>query len=68
MKKFTLCMLAIGMMASFCLTSNAQTKNLKGDGEVFYLETFDWGNPDDPKGWTAPEGFYFEDPDDLGYN
>ena len=68
MKKFTLFLLVISMAVSFSLSSNAQTNDLKGNGEVFYLETFDWGNPDDPKGWTAPEGFYFEDPDDLGYN
>jgi hypothetical protein len=56
----------MGMMMSFGQSSNAQ--NLKGSGEVFYHTTFDWGNPDDPKGWTAPEGFYFEDPDDTGFN
>ncbi len=67
MKNFTLILLVIGMMMSFGQSSNAQT-SLKGSGEVFYKTTFDWGNPDDPKGWTAPEGFYFEDPLDLGYN
>ena len=68
MKNFTLFLLVIGIAVSFNLPSKAQTNNLKGDGEVFYLETFDWGNPDDPKGWTAPDGFFFEDPDDIGYN
>ncbi len=68
MKNFTLFLLIIGMAASFSLSSNAQTKDLKGSGEVFYHTTFDWGNPDDPKGWTADEGFYFEDPLDNGCN
>ncbi|MFC2132824.1 hypothetical protein ACFLRG_03400, partial [Bacteroidota bacterium] len=26
--------------------------NLKADGDVFWLEEFDWENPDDVKGWT----------------
>jgi len=50
------------------LLSNAAAQGLKGDGEVFFSETFDWGNPDDEKGWTAPEGFYMEDPDGNGFN
>jgi len=66
MKKFTLYLLIFGMAASFSLSSSAQS--LKGSGEVFYSTTFDWGNPDDPKGWTAPEGFYFIDNVDHGYN
>ncbi|MFC2121800.1 T9SS type A sorting domain-containing protein [Bacteroidota bacterium] len=46
-----------------------QNRNLKGDGQVFWEEHFDWGNPDDPKGWTAPEGWLIEDnsADDIGY-
>ena len=67
-KTFTLFLLAAGMTISFSMSANAQTKNLKGSGEAFYHTTFDWANPDDPKGWTAPEGFYFEDPEDNGYN
>ncbi len=46
----------------------AQDPITKGDGEVFYSETFDWGNPDDPKGWTAPPGYYLLDPLDQGTN
>lgn len=66
MKKFLLVLLAIGV---FSFTHGfAQTKGLKGNGEVFYSTTFDWGNPADEKGWTAPDGFYFEDPDDTGFN
>ena len=66
MKKFTLAVLALCLLC----TGNAfsQKSNLKGNGEVFYLETFDWANPDDPRGWTAGEGFSFEDPDDTGFN
>ncbi|MEA1877835.1 MAG: hypothetical protein U9N86_13340, partial [Bacteroidota bacterium] len=65
MKKFTLLLAFLGLMV---FSSNAQTNSLKGNGEVFYSTTFDWGNPDDEKGWTAPEGFYFEDRVDNGYN
>ncbi len=70
MKKFTL---ACGIILFvFCLFSSlslkAQSHDLKGNGEIFYSEEFDWGNPDDPKGWTMPEGYYLEDPDDLGFN
>ena len=67
MKNFTLILLIIGMMMSFGQSSNAQTP-LKGNGEVFYHNSFDWENPDDPKGWTMDEGFYFEDPLDNGFN
>ncbi|MFH0761912.1 MAG: T9SS type A sorting domain-containing protein [Bacteroidota bacterium] len=42
--------------------------SLKGNGQVFFTETFDWENPDDPKGWTAPPGYYMMDPTDNGYN
>ncbi|MBT3243769.1 MAG: T9SS type A sorting domain-containing protein [Bacteroidetes bacterium] len=46
----------------------AQQSALKGTGEVFFTETFDWGNPADEKGWTMPEGYILIDPDDNGYN
>ena len=59
----------------FCLISQAfaqvtqpETPGLKGSGQVFYLETFGWENPADPKGWTPPPGFYMSDPKDIGYN
>ena len=43
--------------------------NFKADGDVFYLEEFDWGNPDDVKGWTLPEGFSIVDlsEEDFGH-
>jgi len=70
MKKITL--IAGAAMILFCFLGSmsviAQSGNLKGNGEVFYSDEFDWGNPDDPKGWTMPEGYYLEDPDDLGFN
>jgi hypothetical protein len=46
----------------------AQTPGTKGNGQVFYSETFGWENPADDKGWTAPAGFYFLDPNDTGTN
>jgi hypothetical protein len=51
----------------------AQVKNtappaVKGNGQVFFLETFGWENPADAKGWTAPAGYYMLDPTDNGYN
>ena len=69
MKKFT--PLVLVLLFAFSVSAQSQkTSNpaLKGNGEVFYYTTFDWENPDDPKGWTAPEGFYMEDPDDNGLN
>jgi hypothetical protein len=68
MRKFTLLLAMLG----FLIGGNSQAQNtsgtLKGSGEVFYYNSFNWGNPDDPKGWTADEGFYMEDPTDTGFN
>lgn len=57
-----------------CLVSQAFTQilqpsahSLKGNGLVFYQETFDWGDPTDPSGWKQPAGFTQEDPNDTGY-
>jgi hypothetical protein len=54
----------------FCIAqlSQAQSNSLKGDGEVFFTETFDWANPSDEKGWTLPEGYTMVDHDDNGFN
>ena len=62
--------MAAVLFAFLVSAQSQQTKNpgLKGSGEVFYETTFDWEDPDDPKGWKAPEGFSFEDPTDNGYN
>ncbi len=64
MKKFTL------LLAFFALVGYtvSQAQSLKGNGEVFYTNTFGWENPDDERGWSLPDGFYFEDPTDNGYN
>ncbi len=48
--------------------THAQTPGTKGNGKVFYSETFGWENTADLKGWTAPAGFYFLDPKDQGTN
>ena len=45
-----------------------ESSKFKGDGEVFYRETFDWGDTTNERGWTLPDGFYFEDPLDNGFN
>jgi hypothetical protein len=39
----------------------AQSGRLKGNGQIFWEEHFNWGNPSDPKGWTAPAGWLIED-------
>ena len=67
MRKFTLLLAMLGLVC----VSFGQTKSqpaTKGDGSVFWTHTFGWGNPADPKGWTAPEGFFMEDPADIGFN
>ena len=66
MRKFYFFLLLSGMLA--VNASYAQAPATKGDGKVFYSETFGWENPADPKGWTAPSGYYFLDPQDQGTN
>jgi hypothetical protein len=70
MKHFLLLLLLCWVfIPSFSQTDkNPGVKGLKGSGEVFYTETFGWANPADPKGWTAPPGYYLLDPDDNGFN
>jgi hypothetical protein len=51
--------------------SNGDTARItgtKGDGKVFYSETFGWEKANGPRGWTAPAGYYFLDPGDQGTN
>jgi hypothetical protein len=48
--------------------ASADAQSVKGNGQVFYSTTFGWENPADDKGWTAPTGFYFLDPQDVGTN
>ncbi len=49
--------------------ATGQDHRLKGNGQIFWEEQFDWGNPSDPKGWTAPAGWVIEDnsTDDNGF-
>jgi len=69
MKKLPTLLLVLCLVSqAFAQVSQPATPGLKGNGQVFYLETFGWGNPADPKGWTAPAGFYMSDPLDIGYN
>ncbi len=51
------------------LTSMGQTHRLKGNGQIFWEEHFNWENQADPKGWTAPAGWIIEDnsTDDNGF-
>jgi len=66
MRKFTLMLALAWLVAVPALQS--QTPVTKGDGSVFFSETFGWENVNDPKGWTAPTGFYMYDPNDNGFN
>lgn len=70
MKKFTLVVILV--VASSLLALQAQQKHvtppLKGDGKVFFYEDFNWGNPNDLKGWTMPAGYKLLDPSDNGFN
>lgn len=70
MKKSTLVFIVL-IMTSLC-GLKAQLKPsspaLKGNGEVFFYEDFNWENVADPKGWTMPAGYKLLDPDDNGFN
>jgi hypothetical protein len=66
MRKFTLLLAIVGLFAA--VSAQAQTPGTKGNGQAFYSETFGWANPADDKGWTAPAGYYFLDPQDIGTN
>ncbi len=66
MRKFTLLLVLVGLIAA--ASTQAQKPGTKGNGQVFYSNTFGWVNPADDKGWTAPAGYYFIDPLDQGTN
>ncbi|MFA6128974.1 MAG: T9SS type A sorting domain-containing protein [Bacteroidales bacterium] len=66
MRKFTLLLALAGLIAA--ASAQGQTPGTKGNGQVFYSETFGWENPADARGWTQAPGFYFLDPTDTGYN
>lgn len=65
MKKILLICLSLFILG----TTFSQEKRLKGDGQIFWEEHFDWEDPTDPKGWKAPEGWIIEDnsSDDNGF-
>jgi len=65
MKKVILIILA----SMTVLAAMSQAHRLKGNGQVFWEEHFNWENPADPKGWTAPSGWKIEDlsTDDNGF-
>jgi len=58
----------ISLCISLFINSAFPQNQLKGNGEVFYHQTFDWEDPDYYLGWKAEEGFIFLDPLDKGYN
>lgn len=66
MRNFHFLLALAGMLAA--TEAQGQTPGTKGNGKVFFTETFGWENPSDPKGWTAPAGYYFLDPNDQGTN
>lgn len=70
MKKILLFLLVSGAIGSGFAQNNQQKDDpaLKGNGEVFFLETFDWADPTNERGWSLPEGYYMEDPTDNGFN
>jgi hypothetical protein len=49
---------------SSSLTQNIPPINtpLKGGGDVFWKEEFNWGDPTMPLGWRLPAGWKLEDP------
>lgn len=41
---------------------------MKGGGDIFWQEAFDWADPASQIGWLLPAGWSWVDPDDIGYN
>jgi hypothetical protein len=68
MKKIALLLSLMGLFADGALQAQKNPSGFKGSGEVFYNETFGWEDPDDPRGWKQPDGYYMEDPTDNGFN
>jgi hypothetical protein len=62
-------LLLLALIGLTGLASFAQTHRLKGNGQIFWEEHFNWENPADDKGWTAPAGWKIEDlsADDNGF-
>ncbi len=45
-----------------------QQNQLKGGGDIFWEEQFDWGDSTSGIGWFLPDGWALEDPTDVGFN
>jgi len=48
--------------------TTVQTKSLKGGGDIFWTEEFNWANSASEIGWLLPQGWTILDPGDIGYN
>jgi len=61
--------LLIGLVIGLSMSAIGQNHNLKGNGQVFWEEHFDWADESNPSGWSLPEGWMIEDNswDDTGY-
>ena len=53
--------LLLALIVFYAFGSFGQTHRLKGNGQIFWQEHFNWENPNDAKGWTAPAGWIIED-------
>ncbi|MEA1875419.1 MAG: hypothetical protein U9N86_01010 [Bacteroidota bacterium] len=60
--------LALVYLVFVSFNSIGQDIPTSGGLEIIYSETFDWENLNDTKGWTMPDGYYMEDPNDTGLN
>ena len=49
-------------------SSQISRKSLKGGGDIFWEEHFDWGDSTSNIGWRLPSDWKILDPTDLGYN
>ncbi len=45
---------------------NFQSGSLKGSGEVFWQTSFNWADPNEPRGWSLPAGWEIKDISDNG--
>ncbi|MBT3245170.1 MAG: hypothetical protein HN352_18645, partial [Bacteroidetes bacterium] len=52
MKKRITLLSALLIIFCFGTTSHAQQKSLKGSGEIFFSQDFDWADPTDERGWS----------------
>jgi hypothetical protein len=61
--------LLITILAMLSTLVIGQNRTLKGDGQIFWEEHFDWADESSPTGWSLPEGWSIEDNswDDTGF-